>query len=116
MPDVSDTPPSVFERTATGVRVVHAPVVVKTEEEEKAERAQRYPLTPKLQAKLEAEMAAGKKRIEYAEEQRRLNPPQPPTEKELIATGKSTPVFRPDQFVEYAKNFKNKNPTRSKDM
>ena len=115
MPDLSNTPRPHLERTATGIVIVQPPIVEKTPEELKAACEIRYPQTPKLRAKLEAEMAAGKQAIEAAQEARRLNPPRPPLPKEIAAQGSTVPVFRPDQFVEYAKNFKNQNQTRSKD-
>jgi hypothetical protein len=115
MPDLSNTPRPHLERTATGIIVVQPPPVEKTEEELTAEREVRYPQSPKLKAKLEAEMAAGKARIAEAAEARRLNPPRPPGPKEIAAQGTTVPVFRPEQFVEYAKNFKNQAQTRSKD-
>lgn len=115
MPDVSATPRSHFERTATGIRVVHAPVVEDTPEETVAKQQTRYPQTQKLRDKLDAEMNAGKASVAAAAEARRVNPPRPPLPKEIAAQGDTVPVFRPEQFVEYAKNFKSQNQTRSKD-
>jgi hypothetical protein len=115
MPDLSDTPRPHFERTATGIIVVQPPIVEKTEPELTAERATRYPQTQKLRDKLDAEMAAGRAAVAAAAEARRLNPPKPPQPKEVAAQGTTVPVFRPEQFVEYAKNFKNQAQTRSKD-
>lgn len=115
MPDLSNTPRPHFERTATGIIVVQPPVVEQTPEEIKADQAVRYPQTQKLRDKLDAEMAAGKASVAAAAEARRINPPRPPTPKEIAVQGDTVPVFRPDQFVEYAKNFKNQNHTRSKD-
>lgn len=115
MPDVSETPRPYFERTATGIRVVHAPVVKDTPEEVTAKQQTRYPQTQKLRDKLDAEMNAGKNAVAAAQEARRINPPRPPMPKEIAAQGTTVPVFRPEQFNEYAKNFKSQHQTKSKD-
>jgi hypothetical protein len=115
MPDLSNTPAPYFERTATGIRVVQPEIKPETPEELRATQNLRYPPTEKLRAKLEAEMAAGAKKVAEAAERRRQNPGNKPSQKEIAAQGTTVPVFTPNQFAEYAKNFKKPGQTRSKD-
>ena len=116
MPDLSGTERPFLERTSTGIRVVQPPMPEPTAEEIREKQLMRYPQTEKLRAKLEAELAAGKAAVAAAAERRRLNPPPKPTDKEVAAQGSTTPVFRPADFVEYAKNFAKPERTRSKDQ
>lgn len=115
MPDLSNTPMPYLELSEEGsLRVVQPPAIEKSEDELHEERLIRFPQTEKLRTKLEAEMAAGKAAIELAAERRRLNPPRPPSAKDVAAQGTTTPVFRPGDFVEYAKEFRNQAQARGK--
>lgn len=115
MPDLSNTPAPYFERTATGIRVVQPELKVDTPAETREKQEMRYPPTEKLRAKLAAEMEAGAKAVAAAAERRRQNPGNKPSAAEIAAQGSTTPVFTPNQFAEYAKNFKKPGQSRSKD-
>lgn len=74
-----------------------------------------YPHVKRAQDRLALEMEAGKAKVAAAEERRSKHVPAPLSSKERAAQGTSTPVFRPNDFTEYAKNFKSPAIARSKD-
>lgn len=94
-------------------------MVISDEENQPATQAERevlYPHTQRANDRLQAEMDLGRKRVAEAEARRRLNPPRVIPEKERMAQGNTTAVFRPGDFREYAAQFKAQHQTRSKDV
>ena len=69
-----------------------------------------------LVARTQAEIEAGRARVQANEEARAKAPPRVIPDREKKATGSSTPVFRPGDFAEYAQNFKSPAVAKSKDM
>lgn len=74
-----------------------------------------YTLTPRAKARLDEEMAAGKRRIEHYAELQANQAAIVRSQKEAQAEGSTTPVFRPGDFMEYAKQFAQPGQTKSKD-
>src|SRR5437899_152105 len=89
---------------------------LKPQEDKPVDTEAVYPKTNILLEKTKAEMEAGKQRVAFFEEQRRMNPPPMKSQKEAMAEGASSAVFRPNDFIEYAKNFKQQAMARSKDI
>lgn len=79
------------------------------------EQAKVYPHVQKMQDKLKAELEAGAAKVAAAKERMASRIIIPVSASERLSQGRTTPVFRPNDFTEYAKNFKSPAIARSKD-
>jgi hypothetical protein len=73
------------------------------------------PPTPRQQARIDEEMAAGRRAVERHAAQAANRPVPVPSRQEAAAEGSSLPVHRPADFDEYKDGFRSAAQTRSKD-
>lgn len=95
MPDATEINPAEGEFKAT--QTAHSITFEKKPVQEQTGQASIT--TDKMASRRELEMAAGRKRIELAQQEMINRPPRVKSEAEIRAEGSNTPIFRPNSAL-----------------